>query len=90
MSSSMARYQADALLPSIKQGVEARAAFVESEIVFPENVADELDGLNGIETIPLYSKVSNHNNKLSAVASDVKFILLDNTLLINEFYVIYI
>ena len=33
-----------------------------SETVFPENVSDELDGANGIETIPLYSKVSNLNN----------------------------
>ena len=42
------------------------------------------EDLSGIISIPIYSSISNHNNNLSAVASDIDFIALDFEPPLNE------
>jgi hypothetical protein len=43
-------------------------------VVYEEKFVEDL---SSIVTIPIYSSVSNHNNNLSAIASDIEFVALD-------------
>lgn len=74
---------------SCKKTVSQKMENIVSETP-PQKKFYDTSETEGIVSIPIYSKCSNYNNKLSKVADDISFIFLDADPPINEFRVCHI
>lgn len=57
------------------------------DVDIKEIAVDERKTINGLEKIPIFDKISNKLNNLSDIASDIKFIPLDNDPPFNPFHI---